>query len=69
MVEYDELSSGERKAIDSLRRLAAKWPRSLALFSNSGTLEVHKNNADESFTDATYIDSIVGISNDGGDRD
>lgn len=69
MVERSDLNVEERRAVESLEKLAKKWPKSLSLFSNSGTLEVHKNGNSEPYTDDTYIDSILGISNDGGDRD
>lgn len=69
MPYYDELLVKERRAIDRLRRLARTWPKTLALFSNSGTLEVHKSLGGEPYTDETYIDDIYGITNDGGDRD
>lgn len=68
MVEYDDLLVKERRAIERLRRLARAWPKTLALFSNSGTLEVHKNVDDEPYTDETFIDDVHGIANDGGDR-
>jgi hypothetical protein len=54
----------EAAAIQSLKRLAKKWPRSLRLFSWSGTLMVVKRNSDD--IDAE-IATIEGIPNDGGD--
>jgi hypothetical protein len=64
----------ETKAINSLKRLAKKWPDNLWLYSASGTLfvmrkgengeRVHKGEG----VDPDYIlDSIDGIDNDGGD--
>lgn len=36
----EELTDEERSALRSLRRLAKRWPKSLWLFSASGTLHV-----------------------------
>lgn len=64
------LTIKERNAISRLEKLAATWPKTLQLFSNSGSLEVHKNAGGvEPYTDDTYICDIYGITNDGGDRD
>jgi hypothetical protein len=65
----------EQKAINSLKRLAKKWPKSLWLFSASGSLCVMRAGEDgEQATlghggmDPSYIlDNIHGIKNDGGD--
>ena len=54
----------EAKAIRSLKRLAKKWPRSLRLFSWSGTLCVTKRNSDDIDALITYIENIP---SDGGD--
>lgn len=70
------LTSDEARAIRSLKRLAKRWPKSLYLFSASGTLLVV--HADENSgglphtrdgaVDQDYIvDTIEGIPNDGGD--
>lgn len=70
MIELNELTAVERRAIERLRKLAKGWPKTLALFSNAGCLEVHKNgNTGEPYTDDTLIDEVYGITNDGGDRD
>lgn len=70
MIDLDELTITERKAIERLKKLAKGWPKTLALFSNAGSLEVHKNSRDgEPFTNDTYIEEVYGIANDGGDRD
>ena len=70
--KYEMLTDEEDKAVRSLERLAKKFPRTLSLFSWSGTLcvcKVHPDDAD----DDTYeypirvITDIVGIVNDGGD--
>lgn len=67
-----EFTPAERKAINSLKRLAKKWPDTLMLFSWSGTLLAVKLNEDGSSplhdnpNDAT-MESIHGIYNDGGD--
>ena len=63
----------EEKLIDSLKRLAKKWAKDgndLILFSWSGNLMVAKMSADTTghFEDAV-VESIYGITNDGGDPD
>ena len=58
------ITTEEAKAIQSLRRLAKKWPKSLQLFSWSGSLHVIKRNSND--IDAS-IAHIEGIPNDGGD--
>jgi hypothetical protein len=65
-MEYDiELTMEEQKAIASLHRLAKKWPKSLQLFSWSGSLTVMKDNDLET----CVVSNIAGIRNDGGDPD
>ena len=54
----------EEHAIHSLKQVAAKWPKTLMLFSASGTLLV-KHNDDRFVEDET--EWIPGIANDGGD--
>lgn len=64
------LSDDERKAIAALQRLARKWPRSLKLFSWSGSLVVIPVDAPLGEMDdpgSAVLDSIAGIPNDGGD--
>lgn len=69
-MDYSDLTVKERKAVERLHRLAKTWPKSLSLFSNSGSLEVHKNGGDgEPYTDESFVDNVYGITNDGGDRD
>jgi len=72
----DELTDKEKSAISALKRLAKKWPKSLWLFSASGTLCVMKAgpNGEQVHTsknggiDPDYIvETIKGIQNDGGD--
>jgi hypothetical protein len=68
-VNDETLTAVERKAIQSLRALAKKWPHSLTLFSNSGALEVH--HTEEFLRDpiaSSPVADIYGIHNDGGDR-
>jgi hypothetical protein len=70
-----ELTINEKRAIESLKALARRWPKSLWLFSASGTLCVMKKNTmgkrvylDSDGTDPDYkVDTIQGIDNDGGD--
>jgi hypothetical protein len=63
MVEI-EITKDEQKAIKSLERLAKKWPKSLSLFSWSGTLLVMKRIDDGRLG---CVEEISGINNDGGD--
>jgi hypothetical protein len=68
-VNDENLTAQERKAISDLKSLAKRWPRSLTLFSNSGTLEVHRTQ--EYLKDPVASPpaaDIYGIPNDGGDR-
>lgn len=68
-----ELSKEEEKAIAALKRLAKKWPKSLWLFSGSGTLWIIKcgsygeqvHNSSGGVED--YVICSIDISNDGGD--
>lgn len=55
------LSSAEQDAIKALEKLAKKWPKTLMLFSWSGSLVVVRNRGGE------VLASIRGIPNDGGD--
>ena len=73
MTEID-LTKEEEAAVRSLKRLAKKWPKSLWLFSASGTLWVMKYKPDgERAMDGFGVDQdyvlakIDGIPNDGGD--
>ncbi|MCW2756998.1 MAG: hypothetical protein JWO46_744 [Nocardioidaceae bacterium] len=60
----------EEKAIKALQRLADKWPKTLLLFSASGSLHVMPS-ADyrDDLFDGDRTVWIDGISNDGGDPD
>jgi len=68
-----DLTPEERKAISALKRLAKKWPKSLWLFSASGTLWVMRcgEHGEEVFSgegyDPDYIVESVDIQNAGGD--
>lgn len=73
-----ELTVEEERAIASLQRLAKRWPKSLWLYSASGTLTVMRTAKDGTHAveggvegagiDRAYIiTTIQGISNDGGD--
>jgi len=64
-----ELTIEEEKVIKSLKRLAKKWPKSLKLFSWSGTLCVMDNTIelDNVRANDLIFDTILGIPNDGGD--
>jgi hypothetical protein len=62
----DKTSIREEAAIIALEKVASRWPRSLRLFSRSGTLEVQRNDGSPP-NDAEAIVTIIGIPNDGGD--
>ena len=69
-----DLTDEEKRAINTLKRLAKRWPKSLWLFSASGTLEVMRcnENGERVFNsrgcvDEKYIVTDIGIPNDGGD--
>lgn len=64
----------EKKAIESLKRLARKWPKSLWLFSASGDLNVMRKGKNgeqvvlpHGGIDPAYSLATVKIDNDGGD--
>ncbi len=69
-----EITKEEEKAINALKKVAKKWPKSLWLFSASGTLhvmkkgengeQVHLNNFS---MDPDYTITSIDIQNDGGD--
>lgn len=68
-----ELTTREEKAISELKAIAKRWPKSLWLFSASGTLLVMKKDSDgnkryngESVAREAIVDYIH-IENDGGD--
>lgn len=77
MNDYDiddteiKLTKAEARAIARLQKLAAKWPRSLLLFSQAGRLLVLKPpKEDLASTLRRYtVAKIDGIRNDGGDSD
>lgn len=54
----------EQKAIASLERLAKKWPKTLQLFSWSGSLTILKKDNNMKWASIT---TVAGIPNDGGD--
>lgn len=69
-----ELTKVEKNAINTLKRLAKRWPESLWLFSGSGTLCVMKKSAegehvreDNGAVSQDYIVGTIDIENDGGD--
>lgn len=74
-----ELTKEEQNAINSLKRLAKRWPKSLMLFSGSGELCVLDVNKCQDWPEGTpeykaggfnpdsILDRIQGIPNDGGD--
>lgn len=67
------LDERERKAVASLQRLAARWPRSLTLLSMGASLCVVRTGDErlDAFDSADRCAAIVanvdGIPNDGGD--
>ena len=69
-----DLTKEEASAIDTLQRLGKRWPKSLWLFSASGSLYVMRKEADggrhapKVNRDSDFIAAtIMGIENDGGD--
>ena len=70
-----QITKKERAAINSLKKLAKKWPKTLWLFSGAGSLCVMKFKPDGeractpegSMDDSYTVDIIKGIENDGGD--
>lgn len=61
---YVEITKEEQSAIRSFQRLARKWPKSLELFSWSGSLVVTKAGSEGR---QVIVENIHGIRNDGGD--
>lgn len=59
------LTTEEQSAIKSLHRLSKKWPRSLSLFSYSGTLCICRCQDGLQY----IVDTVHDIPNDGGDPD
>lgn len=68
-----EVTPEEQKAINALKRVAAKWPESLWLFSASGSLCVMKKRdgkrvfLSHSGVDPDYQIDDIDIENTGGD--
>ena len=72
-----ELTAAEVKAIKALKRVAQTWPKSLWLFSASGSLCVMKkkdgervmcsDNRGGQAVDSAYVVDTINILNDGGD--
>jgi hypothetical protein len=69
-----ELTREEKNAIQTLKRLAKRWPASLWLFSGNGELNVMRYTEDgdrgrrwEGSIDPEYIVATIKIDNDGGD--
>lgn len=67
-------TADERAAIATLKRLAKRWPKSLWLFSGSGSLCVMRSLQDGSRAhlpgdgmDPDYCLATIDIPNDGGD--
>lgn len=73
-MNQQELTKEEKNAINTLHRLAKRWPDSLWLYSASGSLCVMKrdSNGDQVMTDIGGVDpeyqvDTINIDNDGGD--
>lgn len=68
------MTEEEESAVRSLKRLANKWPRTLGLFSNSGTLIVIKLDSEGvwpepgglGYEDRTVLNLGRRVPNDGG---
>ena len=70
MDEIEMLTEKEAKAIRGLEQLAKNWPKSLSLFSHSGTLCVMKFHPGHPEDErGRVVEVISGIDNDGGDPD
>lgn len=80
MSDQIEPTKEEQRAINSLKRLAKRWPRSLWLYSANGTLHVMKKKGDKRAmlplrglsvggggVDPDFSIETIEISNDGGD--
>jgi len=74
MTEYVAESPEEMRAINALRRLAKRWPKTLWLFSASGALCVMRRNEEGDRArvegggmDPAYVIATIDIPNDGGD--
>lgn len=69
-METPEVTKEEAKAIADLSKLASRWPKSLMLFSQSGSLFVLKPPKDSQEPRLRdEVATIKGIPNDGGDAD
>lgn len=65
--EEIELTQKELNAINTLHRLARRWPHSLILFGGAGrTISVRKRAEDGSYFHGREVD-VVKIPSDGGD--
>ena len=69
-----DITKEEQLAVNSLERLAKRWPKSLWLFSGGGTLCVMKYRDDGSVAvipsggvDPDYVVAAIDIVNSGGD--
>lgn len=69
-----DLTADEKKAIAALQRIAKTWPKSLWLFSASGSLNVMKKNdagevveSSHGGIDQEFSVAKIKIENDGGD--
>ena len=69
-----DITKEEKLAISALERVAKRWPKTLWLFSGSGTLWVMKYKKDGTRAigefenmDSDYAISPIPIDNDGGD--
>lgn len=68
-VEFD-LTKEEMGAIKTLQRLGKRWPKSLWLYSASGSLHVMRKDTEGNRTtedQGFIVATIEGIENDGGD--
>lgn len=72
--ELVDLTTEEVAAMKALQAIAKKWPKSLWLFSASGSLEVMRCGEDgervhisDTGIDPDYVVGSINIPNDGGD--
>jgi hypothetical protein len=70
----NDINADEKKAIAALKRVAKIWPKTLWLFSASGSLHVMKTDENgervhlpDDGMDPDFVVDTINISNDGGD--
>lgn len=62
-----DLTSDERAAVNALRRIGKRWPKTIKLFSWSGSLVIFDTDDDLADPIHSVLATVPGIINDGGD--